>query len=142
MQRVPRVLVASFLNLSAVVDALGRGDRVHLVCAGTEGQVTLEDVLLAGAILWKCQSDFAAELADDASVLAEQLWRSWFPDAVATGRMPDQVALGHRFRETQGGRNLLRVGFDRDLELCASIDSIQVVPERIASVPVTFALVD
>lgn len=139
-ERVPLVLAASFLNLSAVVDRLKNSGHVHLVCAGTEGHVTLEDVLLAGAILWQCQSKYGAELVDDDSVLAVQLWRSWFRDEVSTGRMPDQVSLGLRFRESRGGRNLVRVGFDADLERCASIDTIGVVPQRISLAPATFAL--
>ena len=140
VREVPRVLVASFLNLSAVIDALDPSQQVHLVCAGTEGQVTLEDVLLAGAIAWKCQSERGAELADDASTLALQLWRSWFADDLAKRRMPDATTLARRFRETRGGKNLLNVGYEADLSLCASLDSIGVVPERIHLAPAGFAL--
>jgi 2-phosphosulfolactate phosphatase len=45
------VLVACLLNLDAVVEALAlvAGD-ILLVCAGTDGNVTLEDVYLAGRI--------------------------------------------------------------------------------------------
>ncbi len=140
VERVPRVLIASFLNLSAVVTALADADGVRLVCAGTEGQVTLEDVLLAGALVWKCQRDHRAEPVDDASVLATQLWQSWFPEQVARGVLPDPTMLSLRFRETQGGKNLLGQGFDADLDRCAAIDSIPVVPERVADHPATFAL--
>ncbi len=139
---VPRVLIASFLNLTAVVDTIRRCGRVHLVCAGTEGRVTLEDVLLAGAILWKCQAIHAAELLDDDSVLAMQLWKSWFPRETDAGVMPERVSLARRFRETRGGRNLIRVGFEADLERCAAIDASRVVPQRVSQAPPTFALLD
>jgi 2-phosphosulfolactate phosphatase len=47
-----RVICAAFANLDAVVDQLAGDDRAHIlvVCAGTEGAVSLEDTLCAGAI--------------------------------------------------------------------------------------------
>lgn len=142
VERVPRLLIASFLNLSAVVDAVTQFQRVHLVCAGTEGHVTLEDVLLAGAILWKCQSMSETMLVDDDSVLALQLWQAWFAVKSSEGRLPEPDALSRRFRETRGGRNLLRLGYESDLQRCAAIDSIGVVPRRVKQSPATFALGD
>jgi 2-phosphosulfolactate phosphatase len=48
----PRVICAAFANLAAVVDRLAGDERAHIliVCAGTEGAVSLEDTLCAGAI--------------------------------------------------------------------------------------------
>ncbi len=130
-----RVVTASFLNLSSVVAALADAGKVHLVCAGTDGQITLEDVLLAGAVIARCQTAYAAASAGDESVLAEQLWRSWF----GTQRRPTREALSLRLRETRGGRNLIRQGYRADLDRCATIDSIDVLPQRLQSDPVTFA---
>src|SRR5262249_4493644 len=46
-----RVLVAAFVNYSAVCEQLRQEARpLHIVCAGTEGSVSLEDTLLAGAL--------------------------------------------------------------------------------------------
>jgi 2-phosphosulfolactate phosphatase len=47
-----RVLCAAFANLDAVIDQLTRDERAHIlvVCAGTEGAVSLEDTLCAGGI--------------------------------------------------------------------------------------------
>jgi len=52
------IVVGAIVNRSAVVAAVRRlaaaaadCDAVHLVCAGTDGAVTAEDVLAAGAIL-------------------------------------------------------------------------------------------
>src|SRR5947208_1029251 len=55
-----RVLVAAFVNFSAVCEQL-RLDRrpVHVVCAGDGGSVALEDALLAGGIV-----DFLSERGD------------------------------------------------------------------------------
>src|SRR5207248_508469 len=47
-----RVLVAGFVNYSAVCEQLRHDPRpIHIVCAGTEGEVALEDALLAGALV-------------------------------------------------------------------------------------------
>jgi 2-phosphosulfolactate phosphatase len=139
VERMDQVLIGSFLNLSAVVDRLRDYQHVHLVCAGTEGQVTLEDVLLAGALVWRCQTTHGGEPGDDDSVLALQLWRSWFPNEAVQDCMPSAGDLSRRFRETRGGRNLLKLGLDADLERCARIDSLSVVPRRIEKSPATFA---
>ena len=46
-----RVLVAAFVNRKATVEALKVEDRpIHLVCAGTDGQISLEDSMFAGAL--------------------------------------------------------------------------------------------
>src|SRR5262245_16933047 len=47
-----RALVAGFVNFSAVCEQLRHEARpLHIVCAGTEGEVSLEDTLLAGAVV-------------------------------------------------------------------------------------------
>ena len=52
-----RVYIASFTNLRATSDEISvqflkkdHGHAVHIVCAGTEGHISLEDSLLAGAL--------------------------------------------------------------------------------------------
>ena len=52
-----RVYIAGFTNLRATSDEISvqflkkdHGHSVHIVCAGTEGQISLEDSLLAGAL--------------------------------------------------------------------------------------------
>lgn len=142
VEAVPKVLIAGFVNLNAVLKKMAGWNRVHLVCAGTDGQLTLEDVLLAGAIVWLAQEEFDVHLLDDDSLLARQLWQSWFPKALAGECLPDAIVLSERLRETRGGRNLVRLGYQDDLQYCAKIDAIPVVPERISKSPMTFALMD
>lgn len=132
-----QLVIASFLNLSAVVETVLTAERVHLVCAGTDGYVTGEDVLLAGALIDRCERTETVTDLCDASVLARQLWHSWFGHQPA---VPDPQSLSERLRWTQGGRNLARVGYDADLMRCAAIDSIGVVPQRISQSPSRFAL--
>ena len=45
------VLCGAFVNLSPLCEAIRNRSNIHLVCAGTDGQISREDVLLAGAIV-------------------------------------------------------------------------------------------
>ena len=134
-----RMLAASFLNLAAVVRALHDCEFLHLACAGTEGEVTAEDALLAGAIVDQCRSRYGTVTVNDASTLAHQLWCSWFPHADQAS-LPQQAELAARLRETQGGRNLVRLGFEADLERCSVINQFDVVMERGGQYPTSFSL--
>lgn len=133
-ERAGEVLAGSFLNLSAVGDRLSGHQSVHLVCAGTDGELTIEDVLFAGALVSLCETRYNAQLADDASVLAKQVWSSWFPSPACV----DPLRLIECLRETQGGKNLLHAGYADDLTRCARIDSVSSVPTRVARSPATF----
>jgi 2-phosphosulfolactate phosphatase len=124
-----RVLVGSFLNLSAIVDAVQHEPRVDILCAGTDGEATREDNLAAGAIAsrlmkhWKYACD-----PDEAAEAAGYEWQKVLAGADAAGRtVREQLAL--ELRETSGGRNLLGIGLDRDLTDCAQIDGLNIVPE-------------
>ncbi len=118
-----QVVLASFVNLSAICDWLCGHEEVHLICAGTNREITQEDVLCAGAIidLWS-QGDPSLWELDDASRLAHDAWqahaRFW------TG----QTWLVDRLRQSRGGRNLCGIGQAADIELAAEIDRHPTVP--------------
>ena len=44
------MLIGAFVNATAVIEQLLGQERIHLLCAGTRGQISREDVLLAGHI--------------------------------------------------------------------------------------------
>ncbi|QDT02730.1 putative 2-phosphosulfolactate phosphatase [Rubripirellula lacrimiformis] len=132
------MVLASFLNLSAVVQHVHRFESLHVVCAGTDGQVTGEDVLLAGAIIDgvllhrtdATDSDAPSPLCD-ASRIARQFWCGSLPN-------PDPDTLRKCLENTLGGRNLIRVGYADDLSRCAAIDSGPIIPYRTQLEPATF----
>lgn len=126
-----RVVLGSFLNLSAVVDAIDDAASVHLVCAGTDGHITGEDVLLAGAIAETLTRRSPSADACDATSIAIAWWR----DRVG---VMDAETLTEALAKTRGGRNLIRVGYGNDLERCAAIDSLPVVPHRTSATPTRF----
>ncbi len=143
-----RLMAASFLNLPAVVEALRGSGLVHLVCSGTDGRITAEDVLLAGAIIDACTVEYRVTLENDESRIAKGFWTSCLP---VPERSPwisvkngNEKQLSHllakSFGNTLGGANLKNLGFEQDLQLCAQIGTQSVVGVRAQKDPTAFEL--
>lgn len=121
------VLVGAVVNRSAVVTAARRlaaargAAAIHLVCAGTDGQVTDEDVLAAGAMLDLTGSD---DTLDAAAGVARDRFRA----LAAPGRAGLEARIAAAFRTCLGGANLIALGMEADLAAAAAIDSLTVVP--------------
>lgn len=123
-------LVGAIVNRRAVALAVrklatpGRFTDVHLVCAGTDGAVSAEDVLGAGAILEAALASSPARehSLDQAAAAALAAFRQ-----VAAHDDP-VAALVAAFRRSPGGGNLLALGMDADLDTCGRIDTQSVVP--------------
>ncbi|MBL6724963.1 MAG: 2-phosphosulfolactate phosphatase [Rubripirellula sp.] len=139
MSEVPSVAIASFLNLSSVVEKVLAYKTVCIVCAGTNDQVTLEDVLLAGALVSRVRLSTDLIQVDDASELAATLWQSRVESGLAEKKVSESSLLVECLRDTYGGRNLSRLGFFEDLSVCGQIDSLSGVPMRFSKDPTRFA---
>jgi 2-phosphosulfolactate phosphatase len=113
------VLVGCFLNLSAVAAylAAGPGD-VALLCAGTEGEVSAEDVAFAGALAGEIAGNGIA-LADSAQEAA-QVWR--------TARR----SLAKFLARSRGGVPLVKIGLERDIRFCARRNRFDLVPRVVS----------
>lgn len=126
------VLVGAVVNRAAVAAAARRlaaergCDAVHLVCAGTDGQVTDEDVLAAGAILDAAGRDPASE--HDTLDLPARAARERYRELSAAGSEGLPARIAAAFRTCRGGENLLALGMAADLTAAALIDSLAVVP--------------
>jgi 2-phosphosulfolactate phosphatase len=123
-----RVVVGAIVNLSAVVASVSDADRVEILCAGTGGHVTREDILAAGAmvrgLLAVEQSWQTNESADRARGEWEELGTAARSKGLSVG---DHLAV--ELRDSQGGKNLLAIGHGDDLAVCAELDALDVVPE-------------
>ncbi len=117
-----RILIGSFLNLAAVVKELSQSSGVvYLVCAGTDGAVTGEDCLCAGAIAAGLQEITSEKLTlDDASRMVVDYYRT---------QISGPRGLLTAMRASQGGRNLIQRGFEEDIRLCSECDRYSVLPE-------------
>lgn len=112
-----RTLIAAFVNYSAVCEQLRHEKRpVSIVCAGTDGDVTLEDTLLAGALV-----DFLADLGG--ARLNDGARVAW--DCFETHGCCLQGAL----ELSQGAVVLKRLGLDEDIQAAARVDEFALVPE-------------
>lgn len=115
----------ALVNRTAVAHWLTEFPECDLICSGTDGAITREDVLGAGAVLevWLAvRGASAADLVDDSARLALAAWLD------ATGGNPDRVSLAQVLAETQGGRNLIARGLGSDLPLAAALDRFALVP--------------
>lgn len=124
-----RLLVASFLNLESVVRAIGGEPQVQLICAGTNGEITLEDILLAGAIADHCDMTSNCNF-DDSARLAIAAWRE--VTAAINDEADLETALAAALARSLGGRNLIALGYDADVRSCARVNVIEGYVERVA----------
>jgi 2-phosphosulfolactate phosphatase len=119
------IVLASLVNLTAVCNWLAAHPAgLDIVCAGTDGCLTREDVLTAGAIVAQLS---AANVApqwtwNEEALIARDAWRGvWSHD-----RSHD--ALMAALRASRGGANLVELGYDADIEAAARVDALNVVP--------------
>jgi 2-phosphosulfolactate phosphatase len=114
------VVVGSFVNFAATSQRLLHESRpIHLVCAGTEGRVSYEDTLLAGAFA-KHFKDLDHQMANDEAEIASGLWatvedRIWLNSG---NRVPIEAAnpLVHYLTRGQGGRRVVQLGLSADID--------------------------
>ena len=118
-----RRLIGAFVNLNAVLDVLVCETRpIHLLCAGTDGRITLEDCLCAGAMAFGfgLATEQAATTFDDQTQLAIRLYENCAADPA-------------RFRDamhtSRGGKNLYDLGLEVDIDIASRWDVLPVVPE-------------
>ncbi|HEV3418343.1 MAG TPA: 2-phosphosulfolactate phosphatase [Pirellulales bacterium] len=125
-----RVLIGSFVNLSAVCKELVGSEARHLVCAGTRDQITREDALCAGAIADRLIAMGAVDEdgLNDQARLARDAWRQtmYGRDELDSGSIE---TLARTLRDSQGGRNLIALKLDRDIDAAAQMDRFRIVPE-------------
>jgi 2-phosphosulfolactate phosphatase len=117
-----RVIIGSFANFSAVCRELADLGRVDILCAGTDGQVTREDVLFAGAVLDDLTRGRQLRTNDQADIAADA-WRGAASDFA--GPKP----LAEYLRASLGGRNLIEIGHERDIDIAAQIDKFDLLAE-------------
>jgi 2-phosphosulfolactate phosphatase len=136
-RQASQVLLGAFVNLQAVVARVRNAENLHIVCAGTQGEITREDVLAAGAIVHRLMlpdDPHAAgawsrvELNDQAR-LARDAWQAALPPAELLRSNAPPQWLAKTLAETKGGRNLTRVGLAQDIADCAALDRYPIVPE-------------
>ena len=117
----PVILIACLRNRTAAARALSDeavrgGFDITLICSGREGRFGLDDAYTAGAIVDAMlrESEPAPDLTD-AAVAARALFDA-YPKA--------EVLLP----TTSAGRNVIEIGLEADLHVCAEADRSALVP--------------
>jgi len=118
-QKASRILIGSFVNLSAVCERLSTTDHIELICAGTDNEITLEDVLCAGAVAHKLVLAYAGVSVNDQAKIAIDLWQ----------QDGSHEALANSLRRGLGGENLVKLELDQDVDVAARVDTFDHVPE-------------
>ena len=123
-----RTLIGAAVNRQAVAQSVANAPRVDILCAGTGGKVTREDILAAGAIASQIKALHENCSSNEWCDAACREWQELLTTAHALNRTPsEQFAI--ELRDTLGGKNLLALGYDRDLPFCAQLDTQDVVPK-------------
>jgi 2-phosphosulfolactate phosphatase len=132
-----RIYVAAFTNLRATTDEISvqflkkvHRRSVHIICAGTDGQISLEDSLLAGALTSQIANivervpgtELASVFGNDEALLVVSQW-------LEVERFLEKRPLWKLLSLGRGGQNVLAVGRSADLEAAAYFDRYNLVAE-------------
>ena len=132
-----RILIAGFVNVSAVVRELIGEEQIHIVCAGTEGEFSRDDVLLAGMIVERLTRQGGMNYQQNAqAITAREVWMHALAVPQALGAEPiEPERLAEELLNSPGGRNLAALGLDEDILAAAEIDrfehACQLDPDRL-----------
>lgn len=125
--RANRVLIGAFTNLGAVRNALmDEAKPIHIVCAGTDGFVSWEDSMFAGALVRELVKEATIDQINDAARIASLVWNPSLADCSLTGSaygIEEALCLG------RGGQRVKSLGLHQDIFEVSKIDSIAVLPE-------------
>jgi 2-phosphosulfolactate phosphatase len=130
-KKAKQILLGAFVNASAVAQHLIGQEDVHILCAGTDGQPTDEDIMLAGMLAEKLQRQGGAQYKlNDQAIAACELWRHTLEITRTTmTEPPGPEPLAKILRHSLGGKNLVSLGMDRDILAAARIDRFAIVPQ-------------
>lgn len=130
-RKAGRVVVGAFTNASRVVQELfEENEAIHLLCAGSDGEFTRDDVLFAGFLVDRLerQSGLRYELNAQA-VTARENWRSSFAEPFASGAEPlPAELLARHLRTSRAGEKLIAAGMESDILEAARIDRFSCLP--------------
>lgn len=111
-----KILVASFLNLQTIVNALKNKEDIILVCAGWRGRLALEDLLCAGNIIYELTGDELPGTTRDGAKVAFGLYEKFGNDIENTVQSSNHAI---RLKDAVGSE---------DLSFCCNMDAMEVLP--------------
>ncbi len=111
------LVIGGFINLSKVAAFLKKlKEDFVVICAGRQNEFCLEDAVCCGMLLVKLQQSIRNLDVGDAGRATVMLYKNFGKNIL---RM---------LEESEHGKFLIDIGFGKDLPICASVDSIPVLP--------------
>ncbi|MDN5348457.1 MAG: 2-phosphosulfolactate phosphatase [Clostridia bacterium] len=110
------VLLGALVNAPAVAAAAAKAEAdVSFLCAGTKDRFSLEDFLTAGALVEEMLKQHDYTLRDGARAALE-VYRAYRSDILGA------------FRSSYHGQQLIELGLEEDLDYCAQLGTLDIVP--------------
>jgi len=111
------LIICSFLNLSAVAKHLAEiGKDVEILCAGRNNLFSLEDSVCAGRLTKEIMALNKELILNDSALAAISLDDKFGSDLV------------EMMKQCEHGKILLENGFEKDIEFCGQLNSIEIIP--------------
>ncbi len=109
-------LVGTFVNVSAIVKTMKHvGGTWTILCSGRQGAFSAEDATCAGMMISQIEESTEVE-TDDAGLTSVILYKNY-----------KRSILG-MLKKAAHGKYLISIGFEQDLNICADVDSVPVIP--------------
>jgi len=110
------VVIGALVNFEATCARLeGESGSLHLLCAGTDGQISYEDTLVAGAFV----KHFLArgrQIGNDSAEVAAGLWTAVERRVFSGASGKETVdSLARELEKGRGGRRVAELGFAADI---------------------------
>ena len=113
-----KILIGAMINRTAAAKAAAcDGNDILIVCAGTDGQPSADDLLTAGAIIdaVRVYADVREGELSDMGIICETLYNDW---------KNERFDVSKTFHYSR----LAALGFDEDVEFCFDPDTTDTVP--------------
>ncbi len=124
-QDAQRILILSFANLGATAHAIRAAVRrqpVHVVCAGTEREISFEDCALAGALVWELTMDSPGlpgqpfRAGNDEAQIVQAMWKGLLEESDRGEPLTTILSRG------RGGQLIQQLGLKTDIRESARVD--------------------
>ncbi len=132
-RKASRVFLGAFVTAAAVVKKLLGQPQIHLICGGSNGEITRDDVLFAGLLVERLTRMGGMNYRLNAqAVVARENWVSSFPVPMVVGAEPlPPERLAEELRKSVAGQRLISIGLEEDILAAAHLDQFHSVPELI-----------
>jgi 2-phosphosulfolactate phosphatase len=121
-----KIIFGAFVNIQSITSFLyEQGKEVVVVCAGWEDEVNLEDTLFTGMLIDSLKNTFTAN--GDPALLAQNLYLRSNGDLAAILEGSSHI------------QRLRRLGLQKDIDFCLTLNKFWLVPEMANGEIVTYS---